>query len=172
MNNDFLLEGLLVLRFEWHSILVEDYVDVESSMKAMNWSLSWTPFQAKVSWVFVQGPFWLTSHWHPPTLPIISILNEYQSAASRMHNCQGMYWDNALASCIFLYSCWLNTETGFIWSFLGPVCMIITVGKTFLQEHFGDLSLVKLESIITLWSLLISKLFPVILGSWGFWVRM
>ncbi|XP_049644254.1 adhesion G protein-coupled receptor E1 [Suncus etruscus] len=23
--------------------------------------------------------------------------------------------------------CWLNTETGFIWSFLGPVCVIITV---------------------------------------------
>lgn len=30
---------------------------------------------------------------------------------------------------VSLYSCWLNTETGFIWSFLGPVCTIIMVSK-------------------------------------------
>ncbi|EDL38262.1 EGF-like module containing, mucin-like, hormone receptor-like sequence 1, isoform CRA_d, partial [Mus musculus] len=28
--------------------------------------------------------------------------------------------------------CWLNTETGFIWSFLGPVCMIITINSVLL----------------------------------------
>lgn len=28
--------------------------------------------------------------------------------------------------------CWLNTETGFIWSFLGPVCMIITINSALL----------------------------------------
>nr|XP_020019176.1 adhesion G protein-coupled receptor E1 [Castor canadensis] len=28
--------------------------------------------------------------------------------------------------------CWLNTETGFIWSFLGPVCMIITINTILL----------------------------------------
>lgn len=26
------------------------------------------------------------------------------------------------------FSCWLNTEGGFIWSFVGPVCVIILVG--------------------------------------------
>ncbi|XP_060227327.1 adhesion G protein-coupled receptor E1 isoform X4 [Meriones unguiculatus] len=28
--------------------------------------------------------------------------------------------------------CWLNTETGFIWSFLGPVCTIITINSILL----------------------------------------
>ncbi|XP_069864506.1 adhesion G protein-coupled receptor E1 isoform X6 [Dipodomys merriami] len=28
--------------------------------------------------------------------------------------------------------CWLNTETGFIWSFLGPVCVIITINTVLL----------------------------------------
>ncbi|XP_076977029.1 adhesion G protein-coupled receptor E1-like [Tamandua tetradactyla] len=28
--------------------------------------------------------------------------------------------------------CWLNTETGFIWSFLGPVCTIITINSVLL----------------------------------------
>ncbi|XP_052048039.1 adhesion G protein-coupled receptor E1 isoform X1 [Apodemus sylvaticus] len=28
--------------------------------------------------------------------------------------------------------CWLNTETGFIWSFLGPVCMIIMINSVLL----------------------------------------
>ncbi|KAM6216723.1 adhesion G protein-coupled receptor E1 [Rhynchocyon petersi] len=28
--------------------------------------------------------------------------------------------------------CWLNTETGFIWSFLGPVCTIITINTILL----------------------------------------
>ncbi|CAO2640973.1 Adhesion G protein-coupled receptor E1 [Lemmus lemmus] len=28
--------------------------------------------------------------------------------------------------------CWLNRETGFIWSFLGPVCMIITINSVLL----------------------------------------
>ncbi|XP_058137958.1 adhesion G protein-coupled receptor E1-like [Dasypus novemcinctus] len=28
--------------------------------------------------------------------------------------------------------CWLNTETGFIWSFLGPVCTIIMINSTLL----------------------------------------
>ncbi|XP_014645888.1 PREDICTED: adhesion G protein-coupled receptor E1-like [Ceratotherium simum simum] len=29
-------------------------------------------------------------------------------------------------------SCWLNTEAGFIWSFLGPVCTIIVINSTLL----------------------------------------
>ncbi|PNI12574.1 ADGRE1 isoform 6 [Pan troglodytes] len=42
--------------------------------------------------------------------------------------------------------CWLNTETGFIWSFLGPVCTVIVVSKYYnslakcvLKEEQGDL---------------------------------
>ncbi|KAM4889341.1 adhesion G protein-coupled receptor E1 [Thomomys bottae] len=29
--------------------------------------------------------------------------------------------------------CWLNTETGFIWSFLGPVCVIIAINSVLLS---------------------------------------
>ena len=65
---------------------------------------------------------------------------------------------NTHASCVFLYSCWLNRETGFIWSFLGPVCMIIMVRKKCVQVHFGHQGKPKLRSVITLQSLLLSKL--------------
>uniref|UniRef100_A0A8C0F5I9 G-protein coupled receptors family 2 profile 2 domain-containing protein n=1 Tax=Bubo bubo TaxID=30461 RepID=A0A8C0F5I9_BUBBB len=43
-----------------------------------------------------------------------------------------------------LFSCWLSTEKGFIWSFLGPVCVIILVGAL-LRKSIWDGFWVKKE---------------------------
>ncbi|XP_039374839.1 putative adhesion G protein-coupled receptor E4P [Mauremys reevesii] len=34
--------------------------------------------------------------------------------------------------------CWLTIEGGFIWSFLGPVCLIIVMNLTFLSQPSGS----------------------------------
>lgn len=101
------------------------------------------------------------------THPMISI-SECTSPYSILQNAQlpGQCDEtNAHASCVFLYSCWLNTKTGLIWSFLGPVCTIIVVRKTFVQVPLGVQGKTNLGSVITLQSLLLLKLFSVILGS-------
>ncbi|PNJ04165.1 ADGRE1 isoform 5 [Pongo abelii] len=69
--------------------------------------------------------------------------------------------------------CWLNTETGFIWSFLGPVCTVIVVSKHYnslvkcvLKEEQGDLrdlefpgmcAAKRINSILLTWTLWILR---------------
>uniref|UniRef100_A0A8C9LTW2 EGF-like module receptor 1 n=1 Tax=Piliocolobus tephrosceles TaxID=591936 RepID=A0A8C9LTW2_9PRIM len=69
--------------------------------------------------------------------------------------------------------CWLNTETGFIWSFLGPVCTVIAVSKYYsslakcvLEEEQGDLrdlefpgtcAAERINSILLTWTLWILR---------------
>ncbi|XP_030792523.1 adhesion G protein-coupled receptor E1 [Rhinopithecus roxellana] len=47
-------------------------------------------------------------------------------------NCKVRTLRQALTPPISLHSCWLNTETGFIWSFLGPVCTVIAINSILL----------------------------------------
>uniref|UniRef100_A0A2K5S2Y3 EGF-like module receptor 1 n=1 Tax=Cebus imitator TaxID=2715852 RepID=A0A2K5S2Y3_CEBIM len=65
--------------------------------------------------------------------------------------------------------CWLNTEAGFIWSFLGPVCIVIMVSKYYdslvkrvLEEEQGDFSpscclTLQINSILLTWTLWILR---------------
>uniref|UniRef100_A0A2K6KTQ9 Adhesion G protein-coupled receptor E1 n=1 Tax=Rhinopithecus bieti TaxID=61621 RepID=A0A2K6KTQ9_RHIBE len=69
--------------------------------------------------------------------------------------------------------CWLNTETEFIWSFLGPVCTVIAVSKYYsslakcvLEEEQGDLrdlefpgtcAAERINSILLTWTLWILR---------------
>lgn len=43
-----------------------------------------------------------------------------------------MYF-NILHLCIFLVSCWLSVEDGFIWSFVGPVLLVCVVRLMYLK---------------------------------------
>lgn len=95
MNNEFLLEGMLELRFEWHSVLVEDYMEVESPVKVMNWSLLWShEYLSRV---------YLGSHHTGTRLPSpqSAFLNECHSAVLRMHNCKAMSWDKCTSLLCF-----------------------------------------------------------------------
>lgn len=59
-------------------------------------------------------------------LPIFSFISAFGRAG--VINSKVRTWRPALTP-VSLRSCWLSTETGLIWSFLGPVCTIILVSK-------------------------------------------
>lgn len=70
-------------------------------------------------------PSWAFSS--PCYLPIFSSVSVFGRAWG--FNSKVKTLRQAQTSSVSLHSCWLNTETGFIWSFLGPVCSIILVSK-------------------------------------------
>ncbi|XP_048196581.1 adhesion G protein-coupled receptor E1 [Perognathus longimembris pacificus] len=94
-------------------------------------------FLAAFSWMLVEAVMLFL------TVRNLKVVNYFNSRDIRMlHLCAFGYGFPGLVVAISAGAqpqgygmhnrCWLNTETGFIWSFLGPVCVIITINTVLL----------------------------------------